>query len=369
MTETELIELFKLGAVLAPIAGEQPAGADLRQDYSPGSLYFRMRDARSEAREAERQAEAGDEEQGASPTQWRIVQSLATEALSGSTKDLEVAAWLTEALVRTAGLRGLAAGAAVVAALAEGFWDGLFPTPDEDGIATLVGPITGLSGQGTDGALVQPLRRTVLFRQPGGASFSYWQFELSLELSSITAPERRQQRLDAGVLPFEQVEQEAQAAGAAHWTELLGELQDALAAWEAMTAVLDGRAGLDGPSTTRVRDLLRAMRVAAQRFAPSGADAASNLVSGASAAVPAAAGEGHAVPAGAISGREDALRRLGEIAAWFRQAEPNSPLAYTLEEAVRRGRMSWPDLLVEIAPDSTTRNALLTSLGIKPPEG
>ena len=75
-----------------------------------------------------------------------------------------------------------------------------------------------------------------------------------------------------------------------------------------------------------------------------------------------------AAPApGGVAGREQALRQLSEIAAWFRQNEPSSPLAYTLDDAVRRSRMTWPELITELLPDESSRNTLLTSLGIKPP--
>jgi type VI secretion system protein ImpA len=57
-----------------------------------------------------------------------------------------------------------------------------------------------------------------------------------------------------------------------------------------------------------------------------------------------------------------------EIAEHFRKTEPNAPLSYTLQDAVRRARMSWPELLEEVVPDESTRVAILTSLGIKPPE-
>jgi type VI secretion system protein ImpA len=78
---------------------------------------------------------------------------------------------------------------------------------------------------------------------------------------------------------------------------------------------------------------------------------------------------GRVTAQGGISGREQALGQLGEIAAWFKRNEPHSPLAYTLEEAARRGRMSWPQLLEELMPDQSGRHALLTSLGIKPTTG
>ena len=45
---------------------------------------------------------------------WRTVRELALKTLTETTKDLEVAAWLTEALVRSHGLAGLAAGAQVI---------------------------------------------------------------------------------------------------------------------------------------------------------------------------------------------------------------------------------------------------------------
>ena len=43
-------EGFDLAALLAPISAEAAAGADLRQDTSPQSPYFRLRDARAESR-------------------------------------------------------------------------------------------------------------------------------------------------------------------------------------------------------------------------------------------------------------------------------------------------------------------------------
>jgi type VI secretion system protein ImpA len=68
-----------------------------------------------------------------------------------------------------------------------------------------------------------------------------------------------------------------------------------------------------------------------------------------------------------MASREDALRVLGEIANFFRRTEPHSPISYTLDEAVRRGRLSWPELLQEVVADLNTRNGILNMLGIRPP--
>ncbi|HEV7264404.1 MAG TPA: type VI secretion system protein TssA [Falsiroseomonas sp.] len=364
---------FDLEALLAPIPGDAPQGADLREDYSAQSPYFRLRDARSEAREAERRAESlGDDADGSTPAQWKTVVSLAKAALAERSKDIEIAAWLTEAMVRLNGLPGLTAGALLLRGLAERYWDGVFPLPDEDGISTRVAPVTGLSGAETDGTLMPALRRLPLFTRPSGQPFGWWEWERSQELGAIADAARRQARLDAGTLPPDEVEKEAVAAGLAHFGRLRRGLADASAAWGGMGEALDGLAGADGPSTGRVMALLRAMAEVVERFAPPAEAQPSDAVEEATFAEDGAAASAGAVPraGGAAPGRsrEEYLRQLVEIADYFRRTEPNSPLAYTLQDAVRRARLSWPDLLVELVPDETTRIAILTSLGIKPPE-
>ncbi len=78
---------------------------------SATSPYNRLRDARSEARDAERGQDAGEADARDPAPLWRTVRELALKTLTETTKDLEVAAWVTEALVRSHGLAGLTAGA------------------------------------------------------------------------------------------------------------------------------------------------------------------------------------------------------------------------------------------------------------------
>jgi type VI secretion system protein ImpA len=352
------LETADLEAILAPLAGDQPTGVDLRQDHKPKSIYFRLRDARSEARDAERQADSEGGDEGV-PALWRPVATMAIGALKSNSKDLEVATWLTEALVRIAGLRGLMAGATVIAGLVERHWDGLFPMPEENDMEMRLAAIAGLSGQGADGTLMQPLRKSPLFPRADGSPFSLWQYQASRDLSGISDPARRAQRLEAGVLPFEEVEKEARLAGPAHWSSQRDVITQVLASWKEMERVLDEKAGAASPSGLRVRELLEIVLEACNRFAPP------DETQGASEAT-AGAGGGSATP-GAIGGREQALRQLTEIAAWFKRNEPSSPIGFTLDEAVRRARLGWPDLVAELVSDEAARHSLLTSAGIKPP--
>jgi type VI secretion system protein ImpA len=362
------VEGIDLETILAPISVETPAGADLRNDFSPTSVYFRLRDARAEARAAERAADANPEADTGLADGWKLVRSLAVKALSELTKDLEIAAWLTESLVRSEGLAGLAAGAEIIGGLADRYWDQLYPMPDEDGISTRVAPVTGLNGEGGDGTLIQPLRKQKLFNGADGYPVMLFQYEQSAELATIADESRLQARLDAGVVPFDTMEQAARAASGA-FVVLRRNLEDALTAWNAMGETLDRLAGYDAPPTGRVRETLGQIADVVARYAPADAapagepEAESEEAAGETEAV---AGRPGAVGSRKISTREDALKVLAELADYFRKNEPQSPLAYTIDDAVRRARLTWPQLIEELIEDGQMRASVLTSLGIRP---
>jgi len=360
-------EGFDLEALLAPIPGEAAAGTDLRQDFSPQSTYYRLRDARAEARATERAAESDPTLEASPPTQWRTIREMSLKALTERSKDLEIAAWLTESLLRSDGLAGLAAGAALMRGLVERYWEGgLYPAADEEGIATRVAPVTGLNGEGGDGTLTQPLRKLTLFRRRDGTPLLYWQYEQAAEVQGIGDVARRQARIAAGVLPLEELEQDARAAGPAHFAALREACRSAIEAWRGLSDAFDAAAGTDGPPTGRVRDLLDQIAAVIARYAPA-ETAASEAAAEGEGAVESGGGPAAAPQAASVETREGMLVELDRIAAFFRRTEPHSPLAYTLEEAARRGRLPWPELLAELVPDNNARTAILSSLGIKPP--
>ena len=258
---------FDLEALLAPIAGDAPQGIDIREDFSSTSPYNRLRDARSEARDAERGQDAGTENTADPTPLWRSVRELSLKTLAETTKDLEVAAWATEAMVRSHGLAGLTAGAQLMAGLAEQYWDCVFPLPDDYGMETRVAPVTGLNGRDGNGSLIQPLHMIVLFNRPDGSPIAFYQHQQSQLLATLDA-ERRQQRIEAGAIPPDDLDREARAAGGARFAALLADARAARDAWQAMAAAIDEKAGADGPSTTAVRDLLSGIVEVCQRYAP-----------------------------------------------------------------------------------------------------
>jgi type VI secretion system protein ImpA len=71
-----------------------------------------------------------------------------------------------------------------------------------------------------------------------------------------------------------------------------------------------------------------------------------------------------ATSGGALRTRQDALRRLTEVADYFRQSEPHSPVSYLVQKAVKWGNMPLDDWLQEVVKDETTLGQLKEVLGV-----
>jgi type VI secretion system protein ImpA len=306
------------------------------------------------------------------------VRQLAIEALSNSTKDFEVAAWLTEALIRQDGLAGLASGARVLAGLLEKHWDAGFPRPDEDGLEGRSAPLGGLAGGESDGTVMQALRRVPLFHRPSGEGFGIYQYEASSNAAGLADETKREQRFAQGVIPLATVEKEAKfdRPGLRATVTLAAETR---AAWALFQEQLDACFGkAEAPPSRRVVEVLDRIVEVARLLGGEAEDGSSEAVAeggtpatpsqpAVETAAPAAPEGGAAMPGtSGLANREQALKTLEKLAEFFQKTEPQSFLAYTLSDAVRRGRMSLPELLAEVVQDETARTSMLTALGIQP---
>ena len=357
-------------ALLTPFEGGLPAGRDLRLDVSPQSIYFRLRDARAEARAAERLADNDPALGGAVPTPWNTVHDLAVEALSQHSKDIEVACWLTECLTRKQGLGGLADGVAVVAGLIGQFWDaGLFPAAEADDPEGRLIAVTGMSGQDRDGSLLQPLRKVALFARQDGSPVTFWEFERSKEVAALGGQAEKAPRAAESIVPFADLETEARGHGKPSLLALGRDVLRAVSEWQSLEqAVARVTEGDAVPATGRVRSLLESLQRLVGRYVPHDELApAEPAESGEASPAADAAPEPPRRSPSALQTRDAMLDDIIRIASAFRENEPNSPLSFTLEEAVRRARLPWPDLLRELMPDAAARSAVLTGAGVRLP--
>lgn len=105
--------------LLTPIPGANPGGENLR--------YSTIVDKIKEARREEDDAPQGEWQRERKVADYPTVIKLAGDAIATKSKDLQLAAWLTEALLKREGIGGLRSGLQLIKSLLENFWDHLYP--------------------------------------------------------------------------------------------------------------------------------------------------------------------------------------------------------------------------------------------------
>ena len=133
--------MIEIDGFLEPVAGANPCGENLY--YSP--VFDKIREAR-------RQDDAGPMgqwERELKASDFRTVIKLSEEALRTKTKDLWLAAWLTEAWIGRDRIPGLTAGLKLLTALMTTFWDGLHPDVEEGDLGLRATPLEWLGSAAT----------------------------------------------------------------------------------------------------------------------------------------------------------------------------------------------------------------------------
>lgn len=335
--------------LLNPIEGPNPSGTNLRYD----SLYDKIKEARRE----EALPPPGMAEQDRKVADNVLVIKLGTEALATKTKDLQLAAWLTEALLKKEGFGGLRDGLAVCHGLVEKFWDTLYPEP-EDGDMSLRG--TPLDFIGT--ALAGPLRAVPLV---GKAPYGLTDWQQAREVvkyegdaKSDDAKKARAAALAEGKIAPELFDKCFEETPKAFYAGAEKSLDGCLGLLGQIKALCDSRfPDADSrPSLARLQAGLEEVRRVVHGFlqkkrekepdpveeAPAGAEGSGAEAAGGAAAATAPARTGLFISLETSSeppDRVDAIRKIAEAATLLRAREPYSPAAYLLLRGLRWGEL------------------------------
>jgi len=365
--------------LLTPIAGENPAGADLR--YDP------LHDKIKEARREDLDVPAGDWETTRKTADWALVIKLASDALAKRTKDLQIAVWLAEGLLHRDGFGGFRQGLDLIVSLLDQYWDHLYPELDEDGDSAMrAAPLSWLGLKLDIAVKMAPVTAS-------GASYIAYLDSLSLPTEADAEAEyegtkraaREAARAAGKVLPEEF--EAAVAASSKEWykqlvvdiegcLDALGRLQEkgdelfgeespgyrpvqlaidevARAARQLLGRKLEGDPDPRAPEPPREGLLADTGPGATASPPPSTAPAAAHTASGPSAG-------------SALTSSDDAADRIASAARFLRAQQPTSPAPYLLLRGFRWGELRVgggsldPKLLA--APSTDTRVRLKTLL-------
>lgn len=371
-------ETLEFPALVAPVAGESPSGSDLRSAQgTPGAAkYSQLALLRKQATSFER--DGGGDALAQAGAAWRTIRSLAVELLAGHTKDMQLCAWLIESQVRLGGFAGLRDGLRLARELVDGFWDSLHPRPEPgEPDSARIEPLCGLNGIDSQGTLIAPIGLVPLTVDAGEGAFSAYHWV------QANAPyrgdpsrdsdfaEKQAQREAANEESRKKIRAAVAAGGADHYVALRDDLQGALQELAALDAAVTARCGGDALPTSSISkalaEALDAVLFLARDLLPAEPDPAAAAEGVGADAAGGGEAPRHASANGAISSRADAIATLKRVAEFYRAAEPHSPLSYMVEQVIRWGAMPLPDLLTELIPDASAREALFLRTGIQSP--
>ena len=363
----------------SPISGDFPAGENLQLSEEGRAARSALRDLREEARRIERRADDGDSSEGgwaAARSVWVDVRDRGLDILRNRSRDLDIAAMTIEALARTDGFVGLAAGFAMTQIMVESSWNNLFPIPDpEDGPAgdeavveerTL--PLQRLVGIDSEGLLIPAILHIPLTQSRSDEQYAICHWRSSRDLVNEQSEEKLKLAVERGAVSPAQFEQAVATTPLPHLKEVYLELCQAAEQWEllsnAVSTASGGNAVLPaGP----IRDLFEECDAAIRTFAPAAIPAPEQAASdsGDAAADEAGAdGEGGGGRAGAPTGRAEAFSQLESIADYFERHDPHSLIGAQIRNVVRLGRLPREAYYRELLRDESALSLLFRAAGM-----
>jgi type VI secretion system protein ImpA len=366
-------------AFSAPIGGDFPAGENLQASGEGKAVRASLRDLREEARRIERRADEGDTSDGGWPAArsvWAEVRDGGLDVLRNRSRDLDIAALTIEALARTDGFIGLAAGFAITRTMVESSWSELFPIPDpDDGPAdeeavveerTL--PLQRLVGMESEGLLVPAILHIPLTQSRSDEQYALCHWRSSRDLLNEQNEEKLKLAVERGAVSPAQFEQAAASTPLPHLKDVYLELREAAEQWELLSnSVSNCSGGAAVLPAGPIRDLFEECDAAIRTFAPAAIPppepTADESGDGAT-DEPGAEGEGGGGRLGAPTGRAEALSQLESIADFFERHDPHSLVGAQIRNVVRLGRLPREAYYRELLRDEAALSLLFRAAGM-----
>jgi type VI secretion system protein ImpA len=336
--------LLEFDALVAPIPGDNPAG---------GPVPFDVRGQLEEDRREENPSDYAEDDpmrpEQFKKADWPHIIRLGQETLAQTSKDLLLAARMTEALVKQNGFAGLRDGLRLMRLLVEKCWDRLNPPIEsEDDLELRAGPFNWLDDPDRGARFPSTIRGAVVVRGENGA-YSWLDWKQSQDGRGPVSRETFDKAVAS--VPVDQCEAAAQ------------DLAESSAEIAQLTQLLGSKLGAVAPGLTGLRQAVDDCRVLVQQILKVKGSTAG------AAGEPAGDGKAAAGAAGArpASSRSEAYRQLKEAALVLQQLEPHSPIPYLVQRAVELGAMPFPDLMKALIREPNVLAELNRELGIKQP--
>lgn len=337
--------------LLTPIPGDDPGGPDLRN--SPDYVAIE---------EARRAAEAALHESGGTQTtEYANVIRLAGDFIATKSKDLQVAAWLTEALLRREGFGGFRSGLELIDRLLTQSWDHLHPRGEDGDFAFRAAPIGWI---GASSAIDFAVKSAPLTDE-GFGQIHYEEARTVPRESDEARKAERFTKVKEGKLTPEEFHDSFKKTAKGFYKELATDIEGAINSMQSLESKGAELFKDDAPQYLALRNALSAVHSTAQKLlaeklemdpdpvaqevsAPSGGEVSDIQSSASVSATPAS--------------REDATSRVATAANFLRQENATDPASYLILRGLRWGELrskgGQVDLRMLVAPTGQMRTTM-----------
>ncbi len=349
-----------LSSLVQPIPGDNPAGINLR--YEP--IYDQIQ----KAREEEADLPQGVWERKRIKANWNTVRDLCVQALTQQSKDLQVAAWLLEALLHLHGFLGLKTGLRVINELCRTFWEHLYPEieADED-YESRASPLIWINEK-----LFLVLKMVEITKPQSENAFAYsyadWESANHLEKLAFKNESVLVKAEEKGRVTKAKFYGSVLFTPRDFYEEQTLLLSDNCALLEELEQHWDEQCGNQAPSLKQFKRTLTDIQflledILAKKRNENGVSE-ENLSEEALREGDPESRETGRKPVVHIRNRSEAYRVLSEAADYLMLYEPHSPTPYLVKRAVSWGSMSLNELLGELVNEERDLHQIYKLLGM-----
>ena len=348
---------FDVDSLLGPI----PVGSPTRQSLRYEGSYHKIRDYRPQY---DTVLSRGLWKSLLKRAAWSHPADLCVDPLQNHTKDVQIAAWLTEAWLHLYGFQGLREGLRAIAELCQLYWDDLFPAgEDGDSVEYRVAPIDWINDR------LPAVVRLLSLTEPASDDILPYCWN---DWESATRPRPADSPTEGASQA--QFQQSVMLTPTPFYVALLNDLESAADASVHLESLLEERCGNQAPSLRGMAETLNSIRgliasilgqrdigqPAAEAVRPDALshDTGQRAEQGTTAA---------AIGTGPILNRTDAYRRLADAAEYLARTEPHSPTPYLIRRAIAWGSMRLEDLLPELVRDDRELHEIFRLLQLPRP--